>query len=78
MFIGSKVTGLYNRHEAETVIRTCSQGGIFGLAKHSVPAGGDVVVNVGTVMTQLPTIKYDEQLGVDCLLVRDRLTVQTP
>ena len=24
------------------------------------------------------TIKYDEQLGVDCLLVRDRLTVQAP
>ena len=24
------------------------------------------------------TIKYDEQLGVDCLLVRDRLVIQAP
>jgi len=24
------------------------------------------------------TIKYDEQLGVDCLLVRDRLMIQAP
>jgi hypothetical protein len=24
------------------------------------------------------TIKYDGQLGVDCLLVKDRLTVQAP
>ena len=24
------------------------------------------------------TIKYDEQLGVDCLLVRDRLAIQDP
>jgi len=24
------------------------------------------------------TITYDEQLGVDCLLVRDRLTIQAP
>ena len=51
-FIGCKATGLYNRHEAETVLQTCGRGGIFGLVKHSVPAGRDVVVNVGT--TWLP------------------------
>jgi len=34
LFIGSKATGLHNQHEAETVIRTCGRGGIFGLAKH--------------------------------------------
>ena len=52
LFIGSKATGLYNQHEAEMVIRPCRRGGIFGLAKRSVP--GDVVVNVGTTYMAPP------------------------
>ena len=60
-FIGSRDTGLYNQHEAETVIRTSGRGGIFGLAKHSVPAGGDVVINIGTTWLPLDLWSLDQR-----------------
>ena len=61
LVIGSKVTGLYNRHEAEMVIRACGRGVIFGLAKHSVPDGGDVVINVGTTWLPLDLWSLDQR-----------------
>ena len=60
-FIGSRATGVYNRHVAGTGYTTRGLGGIFGLARHSV--GGDVVINAGTTTLLLQWPYSQMQFG---------------
>ena len=68
---------VYRVHWVEVTEKDSTEGQARSLL-HETREENTVKISLYCNDSGYHTIKYDEQLGVDCLLVSDRLTVQAP